>query len=767
MKSIAALFAALALVACGGGGGGEPTRPKPVATVSIDPIGLNITLGGTLQLSAIARDASGNPLAGKTIVWSSNNTAVATVGSSDGLVQTVAVGTAYIVAVSDGKRDSVLVNVQPSNPANAPQINSISAPVLAPGMTVTLTGVRFGVGAGANVIRINGVLVSIVSATATEIVITIPLTGFPCTATHNATITVTANGETGTRTYPLAVAVQRALTIGQSVTVLPGAPDLTCNELANGGRFMISGYNASTTRSTTITYQLVTAAGIAAAAATQEPAQQVAGTSPSSRLGGRHFAGDFRRDEIFRRGRAHRDISELSREAVRRVGSPKKYFRARESASPAMGPEYVSARPAVLAETTLVRIPSINASGFCSNFTEVSTRTVYVGTKVIIKEDVANPLFNQMDGLYQQLGQEYDRDMAPILEANFGNTLALDDSLDNNDRIVMVFSKTVNDLGRVAGFVVSCDYYPRDVFPSSNFGETFYAIVPTVAAAGFASGTRDSWYRSIRSVVMHEAKHITSFAEKISRSPANNPVFEESWLEEGTAMHAEELWARPIYGVALRGNATYRPTLYCDVRPTFPECAGRPYVMFDHFSYNYDYLETVENLTPLGAAQEGDATFYGSAWSLVRWAIDHYATTDAALLKPLTQEIGVTGVANLSERTGRSWPEMLADWTLASAVDDYPSFTPARAQLALLSWNTREIYFNMSRDFATNYPRPFPLVPRTLAQTGTQDVPSVRGGTAAFFELDAPASSKTLLELRSAGGGPIPSTLGIAIVRVQ
>jgi uncharacterized protein YjdB len=79
-----------------------PTIPPPtpvVATVAVTPASVTLTTGGSSQLSAQARDASGAAMAGVTLVWSSSNTAVATV-SNTGVVTAVAAGSASVRATS-------------------------------------------------------------------------------------------------------------------------------------------------------------------------------------------------------------------------------------------------------------------------------------------------------------------------------------------------------------------------------------------------------------------------------------------------------------------------------------------------------------------------------------------------------------------------------------------------------------------------------------------------------------------------------------------
>jgi len=80
----------------------------PVATVSVTPTSLSLTVGQTGQLTATPRDSMGNALPGRMVTWVSSNTAAATVNGS-GLVTTKAAGSATITATSEGQSGSATV----------------------------------------------------------------------------------------------------------------------------------------------------------------------------------------------------------------------------------------------------------------------------------------------------------------------------------------------------------------------------------------------------------------------------------------------------------------------------------------------------------------------------------------------------------------------------------------------------------------------------------------------------------------------------------
>jgi trimeric autotransporter adhesin len=82
----------------------------PVATVTVAPTTLPLQVGATGSLTATARDAQNNILAGRTFTWTSGAPGIATV-AADGTVAAVAPGTAIITATSEGKSGTATVTV--------------------------------------------------------------------------------------------------------------------------------------------------------------------------------------------------------------------------------------------------------------------------------------------------------------------------------------------------------------------------------------------------------------------------------------------------------------------------------------------------------------------------------------------------------------------------------------------------------------------------------------------------------------------------------
>ena len=81
-----------------------------VASVTVSPAILSVSVGQTVTLTATPRDSSGNALVARVVTWVSNAPAVATVNGS-GLVTGVAAGAAAITATSEGQSGAAAVTV--------------------------------------------------------------------------------------------------------------------------------------------------------------------------------------------------------------------------------------------------------------------------------------------------------------------------------------------------------------------------------------------------------------------------------------------------------------------------------------------------------------------------------------------------------------------------------------------------------------------------------------------------------------------------------
>jgi hypothetical protein len=561
------------------------------------------------------------------------------------------------------------------------------------------------------------------------------------------------------------VASRVSLALGQSVSVFDPAA-MRCTELLSPtGKYVVVVVNTSATLSSTSPFILRGTAGTSAGASAGATAslsrvatsfRDVSALPASPRR--QQTAAERARD---REDSAHFALLEMQRRFARNMGSPLPALRAARAsrAMTALPGAHALSRSASVAsqasnvgDTVTMKIMFSS----CNTGDDVRARVVYKGTRSVILEDITSQRVGTMDPTFQSIGAEFDTAMFPILQKNFGNPLAMDAQLDNDGRITMLFTRYINDsLPTLAGYVINCNFFAKSQAPASNVDEVFYARLPNNGQ------TPEAWRRSMRATIIHESKHITAYAERLSRGLG----LEESWLEESTARVSEELYSRRFAGGgAWKGNVGYATSIGCELSG---QCDDRPILMYKHFDALYDYYTNVDSLTPLGRVSGSDFTFYGSGWSLVRWLADQFATDEGTFFRAIVAE-SRTGMDNLVARAGHPADEILSDWALTAAVARYPSLVPQRPQLSILSWNMVDMFRGLNQSSPSFYTSVYPLKvrPATFGNfLGT--VNALRAGTAAYFELSGSTPGSQLLELASPNGTAAAPTLRLAIMRVQ
>lgn len=719
-----------------------------VATDSL----LLVLPGPALQLAAEPLDTAGDPIIGALLRFTSEAERLATV-SANGLVTPVAVGVTTITIDVDGVEATRRVRVVPAESETAPAVSAVSPTLLVPGVPFVISGDRFSTSPNENVVLVDGIRAVVTTASRTQLLAVLPTTGLPCTPTADVGVQVTTSGGIGAGQARLRIAAQRMLAVGEAL-VLSTSAEAACNELVAGeGRYFAALVNTGRTLGAdAISLVFEGRAGQGA------PSEiQLAGASAALTSAG---APD-----------AHLRVLEGSRDAARRAASGQQEAR-RPLASLQLPP---------VSGIVPVRVPDLASAQLCSSFTPIGARTVYAGDRVVLLEDTvsvhngAPTLAGAIDPAIMALGIEIETVIWPIIE-RFGDPLVMDSRLDDNRRIAIVLTPVLNAVlgGDVLGAVVSCDFFPRAQLASSNVGEVLYLQVPTSSAAGMSAGTVARWRHEIRGTIAHELKHIVGFGERIVRG---QPL-EESWLEEATARHAEERYARAISGAALGGNTAYS-TMQCEVRVLLdaPECADTPRQMLPHLDGLWDFLDAPTTRSPLGPAAMGDASFYGSGWSLLRWTMDHATLTEEEMLLALTRS-GQSGASNLEARSGRTWDDMLARWALTLMTDDRADIAAATSPtLRLPSWALGDLFAGLCFDLgpcggsvpiSDAFGRAHPLRPVLAPANFTLGVSDLLPGGFVPLELSPAApGSERLLRLRATAGGVIPFATRLAIIRVE
>jgi hypothetical protein len=612
------------------------------------------------------------------------------------------------------------------------------------------------------------------AATTTRLTVSVPsLQQLPCSPTGPVPVIVVVNGDSATGSAALRMATPRTLGLGQSM-LLTSASDLLCNEFAvSGGTYLITAFNYDGSTVARTNFQLLGAAP-GATAMTQVANAHVLPPLPYQQAFGPRLPPTVERR--LRRQQTHLNALEAdrlllagrrnpvtARRAARRLNSTEARFSVARAPVPNVG------------DMVPIRMRT-NFSDFRA-FETVRGRVVYVGPRMIIVEDSLAPLARTMDADYQRLGQEFDSQMYGFL-SSFGDPLAVDSLTDANGRLIAVFSKRVNNYGNgnILGFVTICDFFdntgpdPNQVCPSSNMGEYFYAIVPDPNAQNGLNV--DSWRRFMRGTLIHEAKHIAAYAERLLR---DTEQLEESWLEEATAQQASELWARSVYRVVWKDDVGWAQGPRCDYAQTSGACSDPVEGILGHFVWLYQFYDQLERKSILSSAST-DGTIYGSAWSFARWVTDAYATDEAMFLRSLVRVKNDRGITNIVGKSGRPFQELLGYWSLASLADNYPGATINEQRLQLESWNSRDLFQNMHQflrfsDGSVAFPKAFPLTIRNVSfgtwSAAAANVFALPGGSFAAWILAGTQTQPQVIAVRAIDGTVAPSNIGLAILRVQ
>lgn len=207
-----------------------------VASVAVSPGSATLTVGQTASLSAVATDANGNVLSGRTITWSSENAAVATV-SSLGLVTATGAGTTTITATADGRSgvaQIVATAVIPPPPVASVTVAPSTASLVIGGSATLSAILRSASGA-----TLSGR--TITWSTSAPNVATVSSGIVTAIGAGTATITATSEGKNGTAAAtvtPVPVAsvtvnpATASVGVGQTVTLSAIAKDASGNVLS-------------------------------------------------------------------------------------------------------------------------------------------------------------------------------------------------------------------------------------------------------------------------------------------------------------------------------------------------------------------------------------------------------------------------------------------------------------------------------------------------------------------------------------------------------
>jgi hypothetical protein len=392
----------------------------------------------------------------------------------------------------------------------------------------------------------------------------------------------------------------------------------------------------------------------------------------------------------------------------------------------------------------------------CNQFVDVTATARYVGTKAAIYMDQSVPQVDTLlDADYQDLGQAFDNRLYAIDAAAFGN----ESDVDNNQRIVILMTKAVNNLtptcpggARVVGYFYGGDLIltgPNSA--NSNKAEIFFTLVPAPASGGCTAYGRAVALRQLKPTLIHELQHMISWNQRVIIRAGNS---EEPWLNEALSHFAEELGGRLV------------PDVEC---PGFSSCRSQ-YSSNNIFNaYDY-YSDTEASFLLFPTESTGTLEERGAVWNFLRYVLDQFAT-DTLLATDFTPGLVQTtarGAANIAARTGSSMSQLVPEWLMAGYLDDRDNLPPMSPRMRFRSWGLRGVWLNPANSQA--FPNGFPLKPDSTSgsysRTGT-----LRGGSGRHLRLIQQANGAAIdMQLvRDAQGTAIDPALvaRIGIVRIR
>lgn len=356
-------------------------------------------------------------------------------------------------------------------------------------------------------------------------------------------------------------------------------------------------------------------------------------------------------------------------------------------------------------------------------FDTVTATLRFAGQNILIYVDNRSPTGPNglSDSVLTKLGTWFDQDLYPIGVSTFGPA----SDIDNNDRVIVLMTPTVNGLTNrnncdvvISGFFFGLDLTQG---PNSNQAEVFYSLVPDPQGDFSCPRSVAVVEGSTPPTFIHEFQHMISFNQHVL---VRNGSDEESWLNEGLSHIAEEVVARHYdnkYPILPPGR------LFSDTANIF---------INNDLSNSYDFLEATATTSLTLFESTGSLEERGAAWLFLRWLADQ---KDSTIFARLVQT-NLTSIANVENVAAESFPVLFGDWALALWTDSIPGHprTSVPARNRYKSRNLRRIYARLNEIAPTQFPRVYPLILRQLA-AGASVESSMYPGTMEYFQTTAPA----------------------------
>lgn len=375
-------------------------------------------------------------------------------------------------------------------------------------------------------------------------------------------------------------------------------------------------------------------------------------------------------------------------------------------------------------------------------------RVEAVTRHAVIVGDLGNPAGGFTRADYQRFGEEIDRLVYPTLVENFGEPT----DLDENDRIVVFFTRAVNEMTEpggnsyVAGFFYGRDVLPVDLCSASNGGEMFYILAPDpFAEASHIAHELDDVRESALGTIGHELQHLINFSRRVWIN--DSAEVEAGWLDEGLSHIAEELLFYAEAGIEPRSNFAES-----DLDGATVTAINR-YGVQNLVRFGL-YLSDVTASSAI-SEQLGLET-RGAAWAYLRYLLDHSGADDAQLLYQLVNS-QVAGLDNLEAVFARDPMEALRLWGVSNFTDDYLR-APESPELQQPSWHFRSL---LGQLFGS-----YPLQVQPFG-AGSSEQLDLRAGSSGYLRFQADLGEYARVRASSGAGSAPGDALRVTVVRTR
>ncbi|MSR21541.1 MAG: hypothetical protein EXR91_11320 [Gemmatimonadetes bacterium] len=364
-----------------------------------------------------------------------------------------------------------------------------------------------------------------------------------------------------------------------------------------------------------------------------------------------------------------------------------------------------------------------------NQFDQVGAVAQWVGTRAAIFVDTLAPAGGFTPTELKQFADRFDQVIHPAVTSTFGSP----SDLDANGRIVILFTPAVNRLtprnasGFIGGFFYGVDLLPTST--GSNAGEVFYVLVPDSTVLHSSARLKAQVTSVVPAILAHEFQHMVHFNERIL---VRGAVSQEAlWLSEALAQMAEEVVARAYDGVdAVAADTLFRGGARVRARR---------------------YLQRPDTVSLVVTTGQGSLPERGAGFLHLLYLDDQIGGNVLGRLTRTTR----TGVANVEAESGRTWPDLVANWWSAIYLDRPGVGTGP------LTFPATDL-----RGFLGS---PYPLTPTSIGIGGFSGAGSLWSSSAAYYIVTPEVGGSTTMRLGGQAGGPraAQSVLRMRIIRVS